>query len=730
MNRQALIIGINQYTTDPLAYCVNDANSVADIMQLPEYGFACTLLTDSNATTRNIKNELQRVLTEGTDVALFYFAGHGARTEHGAFLLTADFDGRADDGVDIELISRMIKAYSHPDSAVVVVLDCCHSGTLQMGHGQHAVAMKADDLTPYVKNFSDRRALIAACMDNQLADEIDELEHGIFTNHFLDAVSGEAANAEGDITVNAIYDYIAGIFETLHAQRPVFRGDLAGRIVLGNGLMKREQKSEITELQSVERLAEEHLQSLQSIFAKSMANRHEWHQNGYRDVCKQATPILQWFTKRKNEHPKLSSQPRFKAAEEELFAKVRFLSNFEPGINCEAGKVQSHLGVGSFGTVWKIETSHGPQAMKVYHGYDLGIKEKVGRFRNGYSAMRRLEHPLIVRVHSLFECPLSFSMDFIEGANFRNWVGAIEAPQDVVTLLMRISDTIQHAHSKGVLHRDIKPENIIMRYDQNRETWEPFLTDFDLSWFSTASLQTKDALGTVFYAAPEQLAKPGSIGARAPLVDVFSFGQVMFYALTSSDPTPLELADNVKALKIRLANWPLARPSELMVSLYEACTQRDPLCRPKSMSAVSKSLYEILLAFREYDIRPLTKDEFVKEVQFAIVGLDSTGAAGEFMSPAGQTSIVTHLAEDFCTIRFSLHRQPLVDNVPDFKSGRGILNQRVDSILRDHHGCVRKSGTGGAYEILVNVPRKPLTANYASEIRIIATAVLGVLEKG
>ena len=157
-------------------------------------------------------------------------------TDYGAFLQTYDSADRADDGIDLALLVRMINAWSAPEASVIVILDCCHSGAMQIGNGSVAVALGVDDLLPYLHNFSERLALIASCKENQLADEEVAFEHGVFTFYLLEGLAGEATNADGTLTVNALYDYVAAKFEKNATQRPVYRGDLTGRIILGTGL--------------------------------------------------------------------------------------------------------------------------------------------------------------------------------------------------------------------------------------------------------------------------------------------------------------------------------------------------------------------------------------------------------------------------------------------------------------------------------------------------------------
>src|SRR5262249_25835886 len=89
-----------------------DANAVRDILETKEYGFACQILENSQATTRNVKDSLRETLQDATDIALFYFSGHGVATDDGAYLVTADGEERPDEGLDLALLVRMITGYS------------------------------------------------------------------------------------------------------------------------------------------------------------------------------------------------------------------------------------------------------------------------------------------------------------------------------------------------------------------------------------------------------------------------------------------------------------------------------------------------------------------------------------------------------------------------------------------------------------------------------------------
>lgn len=593
MSRKALLVGVNAYANEPLAWCVDDATAMQNVLELPEYGFDCRVLHDTQASTRNIKDSIKDALQKGTEAVVFYFAGHGVVTEEGGYLLTIESEDHPDEGVDLSYLARAIAGNSHATAAVVVILDCCQSGAATVGHGSARIALKGDDLAQYVAMYSERRALLAACQESQYAQEDPDLGHGVFTHHVLEALMGGAADEYGVVTAMGVYDYVARAFSLNQAQAPVFKGDMNGRIELGSGLKTNAAKREEDELDAIDRQAEGHVNGLQAHLAKMMGDHAEWKASGFLSACKQVTPVLEWLNNRARQYPQLLTRKKFRDAQSALIAKCKPLQTLEPHLRLEDGIVEAQLGHGSYGSVWKVRSSHGAVAVKVYHSHDLGIAEKVQRFRQGYAANKRLDHPHIVKVRRLDECPLSFSMDYIDGPNLRSWTGTTDDPITILTMMVTVADTLRHAHSRGVVHRDVKPENILVLYKQDASSYETHLTDFDLAWYSTASLQTREAIGTVFYAAPEQLAKHGSAASRSPVVDVYSFGQLLFYVFTTTDPKPLDAADNVKALSKRAESWEWSQPAEMLVRLYADCTQKSPDKRPSGMEQVTRRLSEI-----------------------------------------------------------------------------------------------------------------------------------------
>jgi len=78
-----------------------------------------------------------------------------------------------------------------------------------------------------------------------------------------------------------------------------------------------------------------------------------------------------------------------------------------------------------------------------------------------------------------------------------------------------------------------------MSYDAQTNAWNPYLTDFDLAWFSTATLVTRKLSELCSMLHRSKLQNPLRRSLTPRTTDVFSFGQLLFYALTGSDPVSI-----------------------------------------------------------------------------------------------------------------------------------------------------------------------------------------------
>jgi hypothetical protein len=224
--RKALIIGVNYYETfKQLTGCVSDARSVAEILERHHGGiinFATPkLLAASDAYSALSRDELRRSVKElfegDADIALLYFAGHGYIEETGGFLCASDCrDGHE----GLPLSDVMTWASGSKAKNKVIVLDSCHSGIA----GERPALKGASEI-------DEGMTILTASTADQYAYEGANGAPGVFTNLFVDALGGSAANLVGEVTPGSIYAHIDQSLGPW-AQRPVFKTNVQGFVSL------------------------------------------------------------------------------------------------------------------------------------------------------------------------------------------------------------------------------------------------------------------------------------------------------------------------------------------------------------------------------------------------------------------------------------------------------------------------------------------------------------------
>src|SRR6266849_5540372 len=130
--RKALIVGIDAYQSAPLTGCVNDANKMEEVLRRNEDGspnFDCKkLVAPTQSITKAIlKRNVEELFAYQTDVALFYFSGHGTENNLGGYLVTQDAKAY-DEGFSMQEVLTL--ANNSKVREVFIILDCCHSGAL------------------------------------------------------------------------------------------------------------------------------------------------------------------------------------------------------------------------------------------------------------------------------------------------------------------------------------------------------------------------------------------------------------------------------------------------------------------------------------------------------------------------------------------------------------------------------------------------------------------------
>lgn len=215
--RKALIVGIDHYTHNKLlSGCVNDAHSVKTVLERHADGtvnFATPRIMTSTSMSDGVKKgdlkeAVRELFADDSEIALFYFAGHGYIEDTGGFLCTSE-NKTGDDGLSLDEVLTL--AGKSPAKNKIILLDSCHSGVVGNRKEAQGFAEVKEGMT-----------ILTASTAEQYASEVQSGGAGVFTSLLVDALNGAAANLVGDVTPGSVYAHIDQSLGPW-AQRPVFK---------------------------------------------------------------------------------------------------------------------------------------------------------------------------------------------------------------------------------------------------------------------------------------------------------------------------------------------------------------------------------------------------------------------------------------------------------------------------------------------------------------------------
>lgn len=215
--RKALCVGIDCYQNiADLHGCVNDANAVKSVLERNGDGtlnfdvkLMCATSEASYISRTELKDSIEELFNGESEIALFYYSGHGSFDATGGYLCTSEIN-RIDDGLSLNDI--MAYASNSKSKNKIIILDSCFSGLVA-----NNVEM------PNYSLLKNGTTILAACGTDQYA--IEENGKGIFTALMVEALYGGAMNLLGEVSPGSIYSYIdssLGAWE----QRPVFKANI------------------------------------------------------------------------------------------------------------------------------------------------------------------------------------------------------------------------------------------------------------------------------------------------------------------------------------------------------------------------------------------------------------------------------------------------------------------------------------------------------------------------
>jgi hypothetical protein len=249
------------------------------------------------------------------------------------------------------------------------------------------------------------------------------------------------------------------------------------------------------------------------------------------------------------------------------------------------------VGRGGFGAVYEAcDPAHGQVAVKVLHPDAAGSRAARDRFRREFDAVRRLHHPGIVGVHDFAEDGerVWFTMDYLDGRSLAEEFAERPPVSVSVGYARALADVLTYAHDRGVCHLDLTPANVMLD-----RAGRLVVVDFGLAAGvgDRPPVLREEVRGyTLRYTAPEFRpgAEPGANPGRA---DVYSFGAVLYHALTGA-PLPDGAPE-----------FPRSLPPDLR-AICAKCLEGDPEKRYTRMADVLADL-DAFLAGRPVSARPL-----------------------------------------------------------------------------------------------------------------------------
>jgi serine/threonine-protein kinase len=264
-----------------------------------------------------------------------------------------------------------------------------------------------------------------------------------------------------------------------------------------------------------------------------------------------------------------------------------------PGDAVGSYKLESQLGEGGMGRVFKAQGPNGTVALKLVKSEMATDDTFLKRFRREAEVAQRIDHPNVVNVVETGEhegLPWA-AQQFISGGSLEERVdkwGALDLHQ-VIAIFMPIAGGLDVLHQNGLIHRDLKPGNILVD-----EHGTPFIADFGLAKDhqnqGTVLTRPGQALGSMDYMAPEQI-RGETVGAPT---DVYALACMMFELLTGQVP----FADRIgmRIMWAHLQDEP-PHPSDLNPALPRQVGDailkglvKDPAERPQSATEFMRAV--------------------------------------------------------------------------------------------------------------------------------------------
>lgn len=279
-----------------------------------------------------------------------------------------------------------------------------------------------------------------------------------------------------------------------------------------------------------------------------------------------------------------------------------------PGTQVDRYEILELIGRGGMGSVFKarqIQPVSRIVALKVILPA-FCTPTGITLFERERQTLAIMNHPGIVSVLDAGQTEDGrpfFVMEYVDGNPITQFCEEQQlSAEQRINIFLSLCDSVQHAHTRGIIHQDLKPSNILTGIVDGRVVTK--LLDFgiqtaDRSEFAEHpefSSESHPVGGTPAYMSPEQSA--GTSSRCDTRSDVYSMGIVLFQLLTggklkSNVSGGQSIGDAVKNSSLCRQSWSEFRCRE-MAWVIERATQQQPEDRYQSAADLAGDLTSFL----------------------------------------------------------------------------------------------------------------------------------------
>src|SRR5271156_3478366 len=275
-------------------------------------------------------------------------------------------------------------------------------------------------------------------------------------------------------------------------------------------------------------------------------------------------------------------------------------------------RIESQLGVGGMGVVYKAVDSHLDRtaAIKVL-GASAVSADREKRFIQEAKTASSLNHANIVTIYDIDTQEIEgkpvryIAMEYVAGETLDHLIGrkGLGVPT-ALKYAAQIADALAAAHAAGIVHRDLKPVNVMVTPQGVVKVLDFGLAKLHEEGQADAFAETLHGdgaplteegtiLGTVAYMSPEQ-ADGKRVDARS---DIFSFGSMLYEMVTGQ--RAFGGGSKMSSIAAVMHKEPIPAsqtvpdiPEELD-RIIARCMKKDPARRWQSMADVKVALDEL-----------------------------------------------------------------------------------------------------------------------------------------